>query len=303
MKIDLSNLTTERRNPNTYEIDIVSTEEMVKMINEEDKKVAFAVEKETVNIAKAIDFITESFKKGGRLIYIGAGTSGRLGILDASECPPTFGTPEEMVHGIIAGGHEAIFRAVEGAEDSKELAVEDLKKANLNTNDILVGITASGRTPYVIGAMEYARENGITCVSVTNNGDSEIKNVSDVCIAVVVGGEALTGSTRLKAGTAQKMVLNMLTTGSMIKMGKAYENLMVDVQSTNAKLIERCKRIVMEATDLSREEATSFLERTDYNVKFAIFLYKSELSKEEAKEIYDTYNGEIRKALKSINKC
>lgn len=302
MKIDLSNLTTERRNPNTFGIDIAPTQDMIKMINEEDKKVAFAVEKEIPNIAKAVDFITEAFEKGGRLIYIGAGTSGRLGILDASECPPTFGTPKEMVQGIIAGGYEAIFSAVEGAEDNKLDGIEDLKKINFSNKDVLVGITASGRTPYVIGAINYANEIGSVTIAVTNNVDSAIQKIAKVCIAVVVGSEALTGSTRLKAGTAQKMVLNILTTGSMIKLGKVYENLMVDVQSTNLKLVERCKNIVMEATSVDKNIATQYLEETDYDVKLAIFMIKSKLDKKTAKEVFESYKGHIREALKAIEK-
>ncbi|WP_066504039.1 N-acetylmuramic acid 6-phosphate etherase [Abyssisolibacter fermentans] len=302
MKIDLSNLTTERRNPNTFGIDIAPTQDMIKMINEEDKKVAFAVEKEIPNIAKAVDLIAEAFEKGGRLIYIGAGTSGRLGILDASECPPTFGTPKEMVQGIIAGGYEAIFSAVEGAEDNKLDGIEELKKINFSNKDVLVGITASGRTPYVIGAINYANEIGSVTIAVTNNVDSAIQKIAKVCIAVVVGSEALTGSTRLKAGTAQKMVLNILTTGSMIKLGKVYENLMVDVQSTNLKLVERCKNIVMEATSVDKNIATQYLEETDYDVKFAIFMIKSKLDKKTAKEVFESYKGHIREALKAIEK-
>ena len=229
-KLNLGKLTTESRNQNTLDIDKVSTIEMVRIINEEDKKVALAVEKEIPQIAKAIDGIVERMHKGGRLIYIGAGTSGRLGILDASECPPTYGVSEELVQGIIAGGMEAIFRAQEGAEDSRELAVSDLKSKALNNTDIVVGLAASGRTPYVIGGLEYANSIGALTVSVTCNADSEVSKCSSIAIAPVVGPEVVTGSTRLKSGTAQKLVLNMLSTGSMIKLGKVYGNLMVDVQ-------------------------------------------------------------------------
>lgn len=302
MQINLSNLTTEKRNPNTLELDIVSTEEMIKMINDEDKKIAYAVEKQILNIAKAVDLIANKLEKGGRLIYIGAGTSGRLGILDASECPPTFGTPKELVHGIIAGGFEAVFSAVEGAEDDTLRAVEDLKKVNFNDKDVLVGITASGRTPYVLGGIEYIKTIGASSVAVTNNADSEVQRLADICIAVVVGSEALTGSTRMKAGTAQKMVLNMLSTGAMIKLGKVYENLMVDLESTNLKLKERCKNIIVEATSVDKTVATQFLEETGYDVKLAIFMIMSELDKEVAEKTLNLHKGHIRKALKAIKK-
>lgn len=302
MNIDLSNLTTEKRNPNTLEIDIASTEEIIKRINEEDKKVAYAVEKQIHNIAKAVDLIAGKLEKGGRLIYLGAGTSGRLGILDASECPPTFGTPKELVQGIIAGGYEAVFSAVEGAEDNVLEGAEDLKKINLTDKDVFVGITASGRTPYVLGGARYANELGVVTISVTNNADSEIEKLTDVCIAVLVGGEALTGSTRMKAGTAQKMVLNMLSTGAMIKLGKVYENLMVDVEATNLKLAERCKNIVVEATSVDKTIATKFLEETNFDVKLAIFMIMSGLDKKTAEETLNSNRGHIRKALKLLGK-
>lgn len=299
--IDLDKLVTEGINPNTTNIDSVSTIEMVKMINDEDKKVALAVEKEVESIAKAIDKIAEAFQKGGRLVYIGAGTSGRLGILDASECPPTYGVDENMVKGIIAGGQEAIFRAVEGAEDSNTLSVYDLKSINFDKSDVLVGIAASGRTPYVIGGLNYAKEIGAVTVSVTCNPDSEISKVAEISIAPVVGAEVVTGSTRLKAGTAQKMVLNMLTTGSMIKVGKVYGNLMVDVQATNDKLIERAKRIVAQATGAAREEVEKILKETDFNVKLSIVIIKSGLQKESAKKLLDENQGYIAKALENLN--
>ena len=296
-KIDLEKLTTESRNPNTLDIDKLSTLEMVKKINNEDKKVAEAVEKELPNIAEAIDKISERMSKGGRLIYIGAGTSGRLGILDASECPPTYGVPEELVQGIIAGGKEAIFRAKEGAEDSKELAVEDLKARNLNENDTVVGLAASGRTPYVIGGLNYANEIGALTVSITCNKDSEVSKCAEIPISPVVGPEVVTGSTRLKAGTAQKLVLNMLSTGVMIKQGKVYGNLMVDVKASNEKLVERAKKIVCEATGVEREEAEKVLEETNYDVKLSILMILSGEGKDKAKEILDLNNGYIAKAL------
>lgn len=299
-KLNLSKLTTESRNQNTLNIDKVSTLEMVKMINEEDKKVANAIEIELPQIAEAIDAIVERMQKGGRLIYIGAGTSGRLGILDASECPPTYGVSEELVQGLIAGGQEAIFRAKEGAEDSKELAVLDLKDKSLNENDTVVGIAASGRTPYVIGGLEYANEIGALTISVTCNADSEVAKEAKIAISPVVGAEVVTGSTRLKSGTAQKLVLNMLSTGSMIKMGKVYGNLMVDVKATNEKLVERSKKIVCEATGVSFKEAETILNETGFDVKLSIFMILSNLEKEEAKVILEMNNGYIAKALKNI---
>lgn len=300
-KIDLEKLTTESRNQNTLNIDKVSTLEMVKMINSEDKKVALAVEEELPKIAEAIDGIVERMHKGGRLIYIGAGTSGRLGILDASECPPTYGVSEELVQGLIAGGKEAIFRAKEGAEDSKELAVEDLKGISLSENDTVVGLAASGRTPYVIGGLEYANEIGALTASITCNANSEVAKAAKISIAPVVGAEVVTGSTRLKSGTAQKLVLNMLSTGTMIKLGKVYGNLMVDVRATNEKLVERAKKIVCEATGVEREEAENVLKETDFDVKLSIFMILSELNKDEAKKILDSSKGYIAEALKSVN--
>lgn len=298
--IDLAKLTTESRNEDTLNIDKVSTLDMVKIINNEDKKVAAAVEAELPKIAEAIDEIVKGMHKGGRLIYIGAGTSGRLGILDASECPPTYGVSEDLVQGVIAGGKEAIFRAKEGAEDSKELAVEDLKNRNLNENDVVVGLAASGRTPYVIGGLEYANEIGAVTVSITCNKDSEVSKVAKISIAPVVGAEVVTGSTRLKSGTAQKLVLNMLSTGAMIKLGKVYGNLMVDVRATNEKLVERAKKIVCEATGVEREKAENILKETDFDVKLSIFMILSELNKDEAKKILDANKGYIAEALKSI---
>lgn len=299
-KIDLEKLTTESRNQNTLDIDKVSTLEMVKKINDEDKMVAIAVEAELPKIAEAIDGIVNRMHKGGRLIYIGAGTSGRLGILDASECPPTYGVSEELVQGLIAGGKEAIFRAKEGAEDSKELAVEDLKNKSLNENDIVVGLAASGRTPYVIGGLEYGNKIGALTVSITCNANSEVAKAAKISIAPVVGPEVVTGSTRLKSGTAQKLVLNMLSTGTMIKLGKVYGNLMVDVRATNEKLVERAKRIVCEATGITREESEKILEETNFDVKLSIFMILSKLNKDESKKVLDENKGYIAEALKSI---
>ena len=298
--VKLDRLTTESRNQNTLNIDKVSTLEMVKIINNEDKKVAIAVENELPQISEAIDGIVERINRGGRLIYIGAGTSGRLGILDASECPPTYGVSEELVQGIIAGGTEAIFRAKEGAEDSKELAIEDLKVKNLTENDTVVGLAASGRTPYVIGGLEYGNKIGALTVSVTCNGDSEVSKVAKISIAPVVGAEVVTGSTRLKSGTAQKLVLNMLSTGTMIKLGKVYGNLMVDVRATNENFVERAKRIVCEATGVEKSQAEEILSETNFDVKLAIFMILSGLNITEAKEKLSASKGYIARAMETI---
>ncbi|MBU3133977.1 N-acetylmuramic acid 6-phosphate etherase [Clostridium gasigenes] len=299
-RLNLGKLTTESRNQNTLDIDKISTIEMVKKINNEDKKVAEAVERELPQIAEAIDGIVERMHKGGRLIYIGAGTSGRLGILDASECPPTYGVSEDLIQGIIAGGQEAIFRAKEGAEDSRELAVSDLKERKLTANDTVVGLAASGRTPYVIGGLQYANEIGALTISVTCNADSAVSKEAKISIAPVVGAEVITGSTRLKSGTAQKLVLNMLSTGSMIKLGKVYGNLMVDVRSTNEKLVERAKKIVAEATGVTINEAAEVLSKTEFDVKLAIFMILSKLEKEEAGFKLKESKGYIAEALKNL---
>ena len=300
MELNLKEMVTESRNENTMDIDLLNTMEMVRVMNAEDKKVPLAVEKELGNIAGAIDRISYAFLNGGRLIYIGAGTSGRLGILDASECPPTFGTPAELVIGIIAGGEEAIWRAVENAEDNKELCGRDLENINFNSKDILVGITASGRTPYVMGGIEYAKKLGAATVGLSCNPNSILAQSVDIPISPVVGGEVVAGSSRLKAGTAQKLVLNMLTTGSMIKIGKVYGNLMVDVESTNEKLVERQKKIVMEATGCRRGEAGSALESAKGHCKTAILMILGGLEAEEAETLLWEKKGFIREALKEI---
>ncbi|MBZ4662745.1 MAG: N-acetylmuramic acid 6-phosphate etherase [Caloramator sp.] len=297
-KINLANLTTESINPNTKDIDRVSTLDMVTMINEEDKKVAFAIEKEKESIAKAIDLIAERLLEGGRLIYVGAGTSGRLGILDASECPPTFGVDYDLVQGVIAGGNTAMFKAVEGAEDDEELGRKDMIEKNLNGKDVVCGIAASGRTPYVIGAMKYAKEIGALTIAVNMNKKSIMNEYADVAISVEVGPEVIMGSTRMKAGTAQKMILNMLSTGTMIKLGKVYQNLMVDVQASNKKLYERAKRIVKIATGEDDLVIETILDKTDYNVKLSILMIKTGLTKEEAKRLLEKNRGYIIKALK-----
>lgn len=297
---DLIRLVTESRNRDTLYIDSVSTFDMVKMMNNEDKKVADAVELELHQIAKAIDEIWPRIKKGGRIIYIGAGTSGRLGILDASECPPTFGVSPEVVQGIIAGGYEAIFRAKEGVEDSKEHAIVDLKERNVNEYDVLIGLAASGRTPYVISALEYGNKINALTIGITCNKDTEICNVSSILISPVVGAEVITGSTRLKAGTAQKMILNMISTGVMIKLGKVYGNLMVDVKATNEKLCYRAINIVREATGEQLDVCKHMLSMTNYDVKLTIFMILSGLDIDKAREVLSSQDGYITKALKSI---
>jgi len=299
MNIDLSRLQTEGRNIASENIDTLSTLDMLTIINQEDQKVALAVERILPQIAQAVDAIAQAFGQGGRLIYCGAGTSGRLGILDASECPPTYGTPHEQVVGLIAGGHTAILRAVENAEDNVELGEQDLKDHHLCERDVVVGIAASGRTPYVIGAMKYARSMGATTVSLTCNASCAMSQLADIALEAVVGPEVVTGSSRMKAGTAQKMVLNMLTTGAMIRTGKVYGNLMVDVEATNAKLVQRQIDIVMQATECSRDEAVKALSECERHCKTAILMILAQLSAAEASTVLAQNNGFIRQALAS----
>ena len=299
--INLEILVTEKRNENTKKIDSVTTVEMLKLINNEDKTVPLAVEKELNKISDAVDLISSKVKEGGRFIYCGAGTSGRLGVLDASECLPTYGVGDEVILALIAGGRDAMFKAKEGAEDSKELCVKDLKDIELTEKDVLVGIAASGRTPYVIGGLEYAGRIGASTISITCNPNSPMAKISDISIAPVVGPEVVTGSTRMKAGTAQKLVLNMISTGVMIKMGKVYGNLMVDVNPSNEKLVERAKRIVMQATDVSKEKAEEILQETSFNVKLSIMMIISNLDKEKAEELLLLNSGYIAKAIESLN--
>ncbi|CAM3771351.1 N-acetylmuramic acid 6-phosphate etherase [Xenorhabdus thuongxuanensis] len=297
MKIDLSNMITESRNPASTHIDQLSTLDMLRVINDEDKKVAIAVEKTLPQIASVVDKVAEAFRQGGRLIYSGAGTSGRLGILDASECPPTYGTKPEQVIGLIAGGHQAILKAVENAEDNRQLGTEDLKALHFNQRDVLVGIAASGRTPYVLGAMEYAKSVGATVACISCNPDSPMVQLADIAITAIVGPEVITGSSRMKAGTAQKLILNMITTGAMIRIGKVYGNLMIDVEATNAKLIERQKNIVMAATECSREMAEQALNACGGHCKTAIVMILSGVNSEEAKALLVEHQGFIRPAI------
>lgn len=295
--IDLTTMITESRNQASLTIDQLATIDMLKVINEEDKKVAFAVEKQLPQIAQAVDKIVEAFQQQGRLIYIGAGTSGRLGILDASECPPTYGTPAEQIMGIIAGGTPAIFKAVENAEDKPEQGQADLQSIQFNYKDILVGIAASGRTPYVIGAMEYAKSQGATVISLCCNPNAPMIGLADIAITPIVGAEVITGSSRMKAGTAQKLVLNMLTTASMIKIGKVFSNLMVDVEASNAKLIERQIQIVIEATSCSRQQAINALEQCNRQCKTAIIMLLMQISAEQAMALLDENRGMIAHVL------
>ena len=294
----LSTLITEQRNPNSMHVDSLSALEIVQLMNDEDKQVPLAIEKCLPQIAQAVECIVAAFQQGGRLVYIGAGTSGRLGVLDASECPPTFGVSPEMVKGIIAGGERALRHPIEGAEDSKAQAVIDLQTIQFSSKDVLVGIAASGRTPYVIGALEYAKSLGSVTVSIASNPNSAMANIVDIAIDTVVGPEVLTGSSRLKSGTAQKLVLNMLTTASMILMGKCYQNLMVDVQASNEKLKARAIRIVMQATDCDKALAEETLKQADQNAKLAIMMILSGLDRVQAEALLEKNHGKLQFALK-----
>lgn len=295
---EIALLTTEQRNPNSMDIDAKSTADILKIINEEDKTVPIAVEKELPYITQAVDLVVKALKSGGRLLYFGAGTSGRLGVVDASECPPTFGTPVGMIEGFIAGGKEAMFRAQEGAEDHEENGAADIIKAKVTSKDVVCGIAASRRTPYVVGAVKKAKELGATTLYVTCNPrkDFNIKEV-DVAMCPYVGPEVVMGSTRMKSGTAQKLVLNMLTTTAMIRMGKVYENMMIDLQMTNKKLVERSKKIVMTITGVPYDEAADILKKAGGHVKTALVMIKAKVTVDEAKERLVKADGFVRKAI------
>ena len=290
----LENLTTERRNKKTENLDELSTKEILRIMNEEDKTVPTAIEKELDKITEAIEIVKDKISRGGRLIYLGAGTSGRLGILDAVECVPTFSTTDEVL-GIIAGGEKAFVKAVEGAEDSLTLAQEDLKKINFSQNDVIFGIAASGRTPYVIGALKYAESVGAKKITLSCNKNAKISKYADIAIEIDCGPEILTGSTRLKAGTAQKLVLNMISTGTMIGLGKVYKNLMVDVKPTNEKLVERAKGIIAKVTGVTGEEAHKYLLEANKNVKVAITMILTNCSYKEAEEKLRLAKGFVKK--------
>ena len=293
----MTKMTTEARNPASEQIDTLSPLEIVRLMNAEDARVAEAVGREAEAIARAIEVISERLKAGGRLVYLGAGTSGRLGVLDAAECPPTFSTPPELVVGLIAGGQAALTRAVEGAEDHPELAVEDLKKINFSAGDVLVGIATSGRTPYVIGGLKYARDIGAFAIGLSCNDGSALAGAADLMITPVVGPEVISGSTRLKAGTATKLVLNMLTTGTMVQLGKTYGNLMVDLKATNTKLVARTRRIVAMLTGLSEEQAEQQLARCDGELKTAVVAHKHGVSADVARQLLRRAGGQLRGAL------
>lgn len=297
MTLDLNKMITEGRNPASETIDQLTTEQMLTVINQEDQKVALAVEAILPQIARAVDAITAAFAAGGRLIYCGAGTSGRLGILDASECPPTFGSPPEQVQGLIAGGHRAILQAVENAEDNRQQGAIDLQNVDFSAGDILVGIAASGRTPYVLGAMEYAEQCGAVVIALSCNPQGEMAAKAAIALTPVVGPEVITGSSRLKAGTAQKMVLNMLTTGAMIRSGKVFGNLMVDVEATNHKLVKRQINIVMQATDCDAATAEQALNACHGHCKTAIVMLLADLDAVQATALLEQHRGFIRQAL------
>lgn len=294
---ELSSLVTESRNPDSYEIDVMETEDVVRLFNSEDKKVAQAVEKEIPFITQAVEIVTEVFKNGGRLVYAGAGTSGRLGVLDAAECPPTFGVEVGMVVGLIAGGYDALTVAVEGYEDHKENGAKDVARVNVTSKDVVCGIAASRRTPYVIGAIEEAKKRGAKTITVVCNPREHLQYDVDVAICPVPGPEVIMGSTRLKAASAQKMVLNMITSVSMIKIGKVYENMMIDLQLKNQKLVERSKKIIMLATDVDYTEAEKYLEMSENHVKTAIFLALTGETPENARAYISRNEGHLKPAL------
>jgi len=295
---DRSKLITEQRNPKTLDIDSKSTSEIVDIINTEDSNVIDAVNKERRNITKAVDLIVASFRGGGRLFYVGAGTSGRLGVLDASECPPTFGTDPELVKGIIAGGNDALTRSIEGAEDRHEDGEQAVREYAVKPEDTVVGIATGGTTPFVHGALVQANSIGATTIFLCCNPDTEPAEKVDVIIRPITGPEVITGSTRMKAGTATKLILNTLTTASMIKMGKVYENLMIDLQVKNVKLKDRAERIIMVLTDLDRDSADKLLTKANGNVKTAIVMHKLQIGYEEAGNKLEKHNGFVRKVLR-----
>lgn len=296
--MDLSKMMTETRNPNTMDLDQMSALEIVTAMNREDRRVPEGIEPELPRIAAVVEAVEAAFRKGGRLFYLGAGTSGRLGVLDASECPPTFGVDPGMVVGLIAGGDRALRFPIEGAEDSRELGRRDLEEHNLTADDVVVGIAASGRTPYVLGALEYARSLGCTTAAIACNKNSAVGLAADIAIEAQVGPEVLTGSTRLKAGTAQKMILNMISTGAMVRIGKAYHNLMVDVVQSNEKLQTRAENIVMEATGVDRAEARTAIDAAGGKVKLAITMILTGKEADQAQQLLEQAGGRVRDAIR-----
>jgi N-acetylmuramic acid 6-phosphate etherase len=299
MMIPLNQLITESRNPASENIDTLTPLEIVHLMNAEDAKVADAVAREAAPIARAIEVISDRLRRGGRLIYLGAGTSGRLGVLDAAECPPTFSTPPGMVVGLIAGGYGALLKAVEGAEDRAELGREDLRQIQLSRDDVLVGIATSGRTPYVLGGLHYAREVGAFAIGLACNDGAALSDATDLMITPVTGPEVISGSTRLKAGTATKLVLNMLSTGVMVQLGKTYGNLMVDLTATNSKLLDRTKRLVAILTGLTDEQAEEQLARCGGELKTAVVAHRHAISAEAARGLLQRAGGQLRAALRS----
>jgi len=296
---ELGRLVTEQRNPRSRNLDRLSTSQILKLMNREDRRVPIAVGREIPNITRAVDLIVERLKRGGRLFYVGAGTSGRLGVLDATECPPTFGTPRTLVQGIIAGGRRALVRSIEGSEDESRTSQAALRKHRVGERDVVVGIMASRRTPYALGALEYGRKVGAATIAVTANPSRSIPLRCDVVIAPRVGPEVLTGSTRLKAGTAQKLVLNMLTTGAMVRLGKVYENLMVDLRTASRKLEERTKRVFMNATGASYKETGPWLKRAGGSLKVAIVMRRAGVTRAEAERRLKEAQGWVREAIRS----
>lgn len=300
MLVKLDNIKTETKNEKTSEIDLLSINDILKIINDEDKMVAYAVEKEIPNIAKLVEVTIQKIETGGRLIYVGAGTSGRVGVIDAVECYPTFGVSNDEVMCIMAGGEKAFIKAVEGAEDNETLAVQDLKKANVSSKDVVVGIAASGRTPYVISAIKYAKEIGCVTGAIVTSPKSKLSEISDIKIEAITGSEVLTGSTRMKSGTAQKMICNMISTTVMIKLGHVYKNLMVDVVPTNKKLVARAINIIRDVTQLNEEEAIYYFNKYK-NVKYSLFAILSGIDDyDKVSEIMKNNKNNLRKAMESI---
>ena len=297
MELNLNGMTTERRNPRTMQLDTMSELEIVTVMNEEDARVPLAIAKKLPQIAQAAHWAAEAFAQGGRLFYMGAGTSGRLGVLDAAECPPTFGVDPGMVVGLIAGGEKAFIKAVEGAEDDRALGQSDLEAHNLTAKDVVIGIAASGRTPYVLGGLAYARSVGCRTAAIACNPGSAVGKAADLAIEVEVGPEVLTGSTRLKSGTAQKLILNMISTASMVRAGKAYQNLMVDVMQTNEKLHVRAENIVIDATGVERAEARRAIDAAGGSVKCAITMLLAGCDADEARRRLDEAKGHVRAAI------
>ncbi|GAA0355344.1 N-acetylmuramic acid 6-phosphate etherase [Bacillus horti] len=298
---NIKSLITEQQNQRSSQIDRKTTTEILETINEEDHLVPIKIKEEIPQIALVVNEIVKSINSGGRLIYVGAGTSGRIGKLDASECPPTYGTPPHLVQGIIAGGDQAVFQAVEGAEDSEELGALDMDQKDISEQDIVIGITASGRAPYVIGALKEARKRGAKTVSFTCNAKAKLHEYGDLHISIEVGPEVISGSTRMKAGTAQKLVLNMLTTAAMIKLGKVYDNLMVDVQPLNKKLIDRAQHIIAIATGCSKEEAQRLFKESGERPKLAIVMHHCQIDVQTAESLLQKESGSVHKAIRAYD--